>query len=372
MTHLGKCSLLVLSLLLPSCSAQEGRREGSASPVLAPVVASSGPQAASSEPPSVVQILTTDPALLLGEYELSKKVPPVVDGDTIRVDGLDKSLRLVGLDTEEVFKDDEGLKRLAQGDWPAYLKKMNEGVDARRPPKYGTPMGEASKAFAQEFFGGITTVRLEYDHPKKKRGYYLRHLVHILVKKDGKWWNYNVEAVRQGHTPYFVKYGKCHRYHDAFVAAEKEARAEKRGIWGTPPAHSCYPDYPARLTWWTERAAALDRMHLRKAANKSIFVLDDDEDYERLKTMDGKRVTVAGSLDGSRLIRKETKEQGAIGILYMAHKMNDDFALVGPFTTMEAHPIRSQDGNLILVTGTISIHRGSPQFAIDGITYEVL
>ena len=42
------------------------------------------------------------PGLILGEFHLTK----VTDGDTIRVDGLDSSLRLIGLDAEETFKNE--------------------------------------------------------------------------------------------------------------------------------------------------------------------------------------------------------------------------------------------------------------------------
>ena len=39
--------------------------------------------------------------LQLGEYRLARD--PVVDGDTIRVEGIEKSIRLLSLDTEERF-----------------------------------------------------------------------------------------------------------------------------------------------------------------------------------------------------------------------------------------------------------------------------
>jgi endonuclease YncB( thermonuclease family) len=380
-----KQTLCLLILVLISCSETQASKADThqqTEPATPPPVVTSSPELlervkseamqAILPSPSLVPVLEQDPALVLGIYLLSTRLAPVVDGDTIRVDGLDKSLRLVGLDTEEVFKDDGSLLKQANADWPAYLAKANEGSDPKRPPKYGKPMGEASKVFAEEFFKGIKEVRLEYDHPKKKRGYYHRHLVHILAQKDGTWVNYNVEAVRMGHTPYFVKYGKCNRYHAAFVAAEAEARAHKRGIWGEPPTHSCYPDYSARLKWWAERDAALDRMAKRKETQPEIFVLDDDEDFNRLKTMVGKRVTVAGSLDGSRLDKKESSQLGSIGIIYLSHRMNDDFAIVGPVDQVEGHAIRANGGNLLLVTGTVSLHRGAPQFALDTISFEVL
>ena len=42
------------------------------------------------------------PGLVIGEFSLAPK--GVVDGDTIKVQGLDTSLRLLAIDTEETYK----------------------------------------------------------------------------------------------------------------------------------------------------------------------------------------------------------------------------------------------------------------------------
>src|SRR5262245_54294505 len=51
-------------------------------------------------------------SLVIGVFALDR----VVDGDTLRVDGLGHALRLVGLDAEETFKH-EADRRDAAGDW---------------------------------------------------------------------------------------------------------------------------------------------------------------------------------------------------------------------------------------------------------------
>src|SRR5690242_17515873 len=56
------------------------------------------------------------PGLTIGEFHLTK----VTDGDTIRVDGLESSLRLVGLDAEETFKNEHD-KRAAETDFAKYM-----------------------------------------------------------------------------------------------------------------------------------------------------------------------------------------------------------------------------------------------------------
>ena len=188
--------------------------------------------------------------LTFGDYTLVR----VVDGDTIRVEGLDNSLRLLGLDTEETFKHAKERRAYAAG-WDSYVHDARGG--SPRPAKFATPMGDEAKAWAEQFFSGVHTVRLERDDPEEIRDRYGRYLAYVLVERDGKWVNYNVEAVRAGMAPYFPKYGRSRRYHDAFVKAEAEAKAAHRGIWD--PHKQAYPDYAAREAWWGARGAFVEQ-----------------------------------------------------------------------------------------------------------------
>ena len=188
---------------------------------------------------------------MIGEFQLTK----VVDGDTIRVDGLDSSLRLLGIDTEETFKNEASAAR-SRPDWQTYLK---ETARQRRPSarsRYATPLGEDAKVWAEQLFEGVDKVRLERDHPAEIRDRYNRYLAYVFAQKNGAWVNYNVEAVRAGMAPYFPKYGQSRRFHDDFVAAEAEAKAAHRGIWA--PGVMAYPDYPEREAWWTARGDFVD------------------------------------------------------------------------------------------------------------------
>ena len=331
--------------------------------LLLAVVATPGCQ--DSEPtsgsPSIALVPATDPTVVLGVFQLSTSQPPVVDGDTIRVDGLRPSLRLIGIDTEETFRD-KGRRALAHRDWDEYLATVSAGAPANRPPKYATPMGEAAKRFAQEFLEGVTSVRLEYDDPKRKLGYFERHLVHLLVESEQGLVNYNVEVVRQGYSPYFKKYGRSARYHAAFLAAEAEARTHRRGIWADPPEFHCYPDYATRIAWWDERDHALQRLaRLKRVMGDDLVILGEDAEWDRLKTMTGRKVTVAGSPG-------QFRQAGARGIQYIGHRNNNDFAIVGPLSAFEGHDIRRHTGDIILVSGVVSLYRGRPQFMLDTIT----
>jgi endonuclease YncB( thermonuclease family) len=203
--------------------------------------------------------------LLIGEYRLS--ADPVIDGDTIRVEGIDSSIRLLSIDTEERFHGKSD-RAAAAKDFDAYLKRKRD--NSKRPTKTGTPMGEQASEFAKTFFEGVESVRLERDDPKELRGRFGRPLAYALVKKEGRWTSFNVECVRAGMSPYFTKYGYSHRFHNEFSRAEAEARAAKRGIWS--PNTQGYGDYDERKAWWDARADFI-RAFEHEAGRRSDFIL---------------------------------------------------------------------------------------------------
>jgi endonuclease YncB( thermonuclease family) len=153
------------------------------------------------------------PGIVVGEFHLSK----IVDGDTIKVEGLDASLRLIGDDTEETFKN-EADRRGAEAGFEAYLKEKKGS--SSRPVKAATPMGEQAKVYAKNWFAGVDKVRIERDHPAEIRDRYNRYLAYVFANKNGTWVNYNVEVVRAGMSPYFPKYGNSRRFHAEFIAAQ--------------------------------------------------------------------------------------------------------------------------------------------------------
>ncbi|HEY4180056.1 MAG TPA: thermonuclease family protein [Kofleriaceae bacterium] len=224
------------------------------------------------------------PGLTLGEFTMTK----VVDGDTIRVDGLDSSLRLLGIDTEETFKNNTD-RRDMEADWNKYVESRR---NKHRPGRIATPMGEQAKLWAKHFFEGVKTVRLERDHPKEIRDRFKRYLAYVFVQKNGVWVNYNVECVRAGMAPYYTKYGYSRRFHKELQAAMAEAQAAKRGIWADNVLK--YPDYDARFAWWTPRADFIDEF--RKAGEgKDNFI--DVGQWDSVANLDahvGKEVNVLG------------------------------------------------------------------------------
>src|SRR3569623_1422348 len=206
------------------------------------------------EPSPPLATIARSPAsdLVIGEFPLVR----VVDGDTVRVKGLDSSLRLLGIDTEETFKHDKERRAYMKG-FAAYAKDVRGA--SPRPAKFATPLGDEAKRWAEAWFKDVTTVRLERDDPHEIKDRYRRYLAYVRAEKHGKWVNYNVEAVRAGMSPYFPKYGRSRRFDRDFIAAEAEAKAAKRGIWA--PGAEAYPDYPEREAWWTARGDFVAKFH---------------------------------------------------------------------------------------------------------------
>lgn len=295
----------------------------------------------------------------VGSFRLAK----VVDGDTLRVDydGRIVSLRLLGIDTEECFYDDQRQARAVK-DFPVYVKEMQG--DHPRPTKFPTPFGEAARAFAEKFFQGVTSVEVENDHPKEKTGHFGRLLSYVFVVKNGKRLHYNVEAVRAGYSPYYVKYGRSRSYEAQFKAAEAEAKEAKRGVWGDWQKNKCYPDYNKRLQWWATRAQMIDEWRQRTSQNaklpedqrKVLISMSDDGSLERLTKAAGRQVELFATIDTVR------HPVGSPSVVVLSTKRGRlDVALKG----------RVNDGGryqreFVIVRGTVELKAGSGQPCLKG------
>ena len=233
------------------------------------------------------------PGLVIGEFHLADD--GVIDGDTIKVKGLDSSLRLLAIDTEEIWHHKKN-KRAAEVDFQAYLAQKRS--ESKRPPKTGTPMGVEAWKWAEKFFADADIVRLERDSPKEIRGRYNRYLSYVFVKKNGSWVNYNVACVRAGMAPYFTKYGYSRRFHQEFVDAQNEARAAKRGIWD--PNAKAYGDYDQRIPWWNARADFIKQFEIDAQGRDDMIELTNWDAIQRLEQHVGKEVEVLGLVGGIR------------------------------------------------------------------------
>lgn len=266
-------------ILLAASLGCDGCRDRSAQP---PVRYSEG-QA------QIKEATAPQPGIVLGNFKLTANA--ITDGDTIRVEGLDESLRLLCIDTEEIFRDKADL-RAASANFKKYLEQKRG--DSPRPVKTGTPMGMEAKKYAKKFFNDVKVVRLERDEANEIRGRYGRYLTYVFAQKNGTWVNYNVECVRSGMSPYFMKYGYSQRFHDEFVKAEQEARAAKIGIWNGSTEN--YGDYDERKAWWIARADFVEAFDERAAEREDYINLTDWDSIQRIEASLGREVTVLATV----------------------------------------------------------------------------
>lgn len=250
---------------------------------------------ATAEPPDATPVLApggdaSDNGLLVGVYRLA--ADPVIDGDTIRVEGIKDGLRLLFLDTEEPLDDRKNEKKAVKDDFAAYLERKRG--NATRPVKPYTPMGDEASRFAKRFFKAGERVRLERDHPDEAYGRFGRTLAYVSVRRNGRWVPYNEACIRAGMSPYFTKYGYSRRFGEAFAEAEAEARKAQRGIWH--PEAEGYGDYDERRAWWNARADFI-RAFEREAEGRDDFVILSRSNAEALlETKLGREVTVLATI----------------------------------------------------------------------------
>jgi len=234
------------------------------------------------------------------------RLTKVVDGDTVKVQmgKGEESLRLICLDTEESRRG--GNKPL-------------------------TNAGKAASKWAKQYFGaddeGVPTgdvyVDVEFDTGdpvpvclRKHRGNYGRLI--CTVHKDGD--NYNLHAVRDGWSPYFVKYGRSRLYHEALTTAEARAQAKGIGVWDADiNAGGNSRDYEVLLPWWHLRAGVVEDYRRFGAQAGALSVrLDYGEIVEAAKAKSS--LTILCDLQGG--IHKWTDDGALIYAGSIAQKFN--------------------------------------------------
>jgi endonuclease YncB( thermonuclease family) len=291
------------------------------------------------------------PGLLIGDFHLTK----VTDGDTVRVDGLDSSLRLVGIDTEETFKTHAD-RRDAAANLAAY--RIARRGTSPRPVKMATPMGEAAKNFAVQFFDGVDTVRLERDHPAEIRDRYNRYLAYVFVRRDGAWVNYNVACVRAGMAPYFPKYGYSRRFHAEFLAAEAAAKRDKLGIWA--PGAPGYTDYPEREAWWAARGEFVEAFRHDAEGKPSYVDITHADALQRLEALAGTPVVVLGTVGDVR-----PSDTGPTRVT-LSRRLSHDFPLIFfSRDVLAASDITRWLGEFVVVTGKPRMYKQQLEIVID-------
>lgn len=209
------------------------------------------------------------------------KVIWVVDGDTIHIErnGEREKLRLLSIDTEE---------------------KYNRGNTSETKPY--TRFGEQATGWAQGFLmprspaDGEVRVGLRFPGGVESYDPYGRLLCHVVTAEGI---DFNLLMVRTGLSPYFNKYGNSRIDHDRFVAAQKAAQAEQRGVWDqrTNEGGKRRP-YDRLLPWWQARADAI-QAHRDLAKKDPLRYVTADEPVSLAAAIEAgpRKVTVLGLVD---------------------------------------------------------------------------
>jgi endonuclease YncB( thermonuclease family) len=163
-----------------------------------------------------VLVLLAAPARADGLGSLAEgprgRVTEVIDGDTLRIQGHDADVRLVGMQAPKLPLGRKGFTA-----WPL--------------------AEEARAALAALVNGREVTLRLG-ETPRDRNG---RTLAHV-VRDDGLW--VQGEMLRRGWARVYT-FPDNRRLSAAMLAAEAEARAASRGIWSQPFYAVRSPDPPA-------------------------------------------------------------------------------------------------------------------------------
>ena len=281
------------------------------------------------------------------------KLTKVVDGDTVKVElgGQEESLRLICLDTEE--------------SWAGGSKPV-------------TPAGKAATRLARAFFDcdedGLpraeVRVDIEFDTSdpehiclQRHRGNYGRLLCYVF--KDGE--NYNLKAVRNGWSPYFVKYGRSRLYHEALTRAEAEAQAWSRFIWDPQTnAGGERRDYGSLIPWWHLRDGVVVDYRDRGIQAGALSVRLDYADIE-VAAANEDRIAVFCDLQGG--INRWPGEGALIFAGSPTHKFN---LWIPDSTTEEAQALlrlvqtryTGTGRGYVYVTGQAKRYGGKPEIVL--------
>lgn len=279
-------------------------------------------------------------------------VTKVIDGDTIKVslNGKDESIRLAVVDTEESQPG---------GDKPV----TKAGLAAAAMAKHYFSNSDNSYAQIDLQFDTADPVEQSLD---KHRDNYGRLLAYVL--KQGE--NFNLKLVREGWSPYFVKYGRSRLYHSDFLNAEAQAQANDRVIWNEGfNAGGPTRDYQSLLPWWGLRDAIVEE-YRRAAGNK---VLSVRLDYQKILAAAAKQQTITVFCDLQAGVQRWLNDSALIFAGSKFHRF--DLKIPDIYSDSMADVIRliqkryaGQARGYVYVQGKVSLYKDdTPEMIISDI-----
>ncbi len=169
------------------------------------------------------------------------QVTKIVDGDTIKVLLNDKRefIRMDYVDAEESYSE--------------HSKPVTE-------------LGKAALEMATQYFtlpnNELAQVDLEFDTNdpveiclEKYRDHQGRLIAYVHKNEE----NFNIKLIKEGWSPYFIKYGNSRIYHQEMMAAEIEAQAHNFGVWNPQINQGKRKrNYNLLVPWWALRASIVE------------------------------------------------------------------------------------------------------------------
>ena len=279
------------------------------------------------------------------------QITQVVDGDTVKValNGKTESLRLICVDTEESYSG---------GSKPV------------------TAAGKAASEMAKKYFaegGGLARVDIEFDTDdpiaiavEKHRDNYGRLLCYVHKGEE----NYNLKLIKEGWSPYFVKYGRSRLYHRQMTDAESGAKAYNLMIWN-PNTNAKIPsrNYANLLPWWSMRASIVEEFCLSEATG-GAFSLRLDYPKILAASETGKSITVFCDLQAG--INKWIGDNALIHAGSVYHKLDlwipdAETDTMAPLKRLIDKRYAGLGRGYVYVSGKVEYYKGKPQIVLKDI-----
>ena len=279
------------------------------------------------------------------------QITQVVDGDTVKValNGKTESLRLICVDTEESYSG---------GSKPV------------------TAAGKAASEMAKKYFaegGGLARVDIEFDTDdpiaiavEKHRDNYGRLLCYVHKGEE----NYNLKLIKEGWSPYFVKYGRSRLYHRQMTDAESGAKAYNLMIWN-PNTNAKIPsrNYANLLPWWSMRASIVEEFCLSEATG-GAFSLRLDYPKILAASETGKSITVFCDLQAG--INKWIGDNALIHAGSVYHKLDlwipdAETDTMAPLKRLIDKRYAGLGRGYVYVSGKVEHYKGKPQIVLKDI-----
>jgi micrococcal nuclease len=280
------------------------------------------------------------------------QITQVVDGDTIKValNGKIESLRLICVDTEESHSG---------GSKPV------------------TVAGKEASEMAKKYFategGGLAKVNIEFDTDdpiaiavEKHRDNYGRLLCY--VHKDDE--NYNLKLIKEGWSPYFVKYGRSRLYHRQMTDAESGAKAYNLMIWN-PITNAKIPsrNYANLLPWWSMRASIVEEFRLSEATGGAFSLRLD---YPKILAASETGISITVFCDLQAGINKWIGDNALIHAGSVYHKLDlwipdAETDTMAPLKRLIDKRYAGLGRGYVYVSGKVEQYKGKPQIVLKDI-----